>query len=76
MYDFPVEEKFRAEPAGAYIRKRLRHRAVVGDRVRVGPVELVVREIKNDRIVMVGLELEPEQHPLMRRVRRAFGFKA
>ena len=75
IYDFPVEEKFRAEPASAYIRKRLRHGAVVGDRVRVGPVELVVREIKNDRIVMVGLELEPEEHPLMSRLRRAIGLK-
>ncbi|WP_374632810.1 potassium/proton antiporter [Ferrovibrio sp.] len=76
MYGFPVEEKFRADPAGAYIRKRLRRGAVVGDRVRVGPVELVVREIKHDRIAMVGLELEPEEHPLLRRMRRAFGFKA
>ncbi len=75
IYDFPVEEKFRAEPASAYIRKRLRHGAVVGDRVRVGPVELVVREIKNDRIVMVGLELEPEEHPLMSRLRRVIGLK-
>jgi cell volume regulation protein A len=74
MYGIPVDDKDRMEPIGAYMRRRLRHRAVVGDRLRVGPVELVVREIRNDRITSVGIELEPEDHPLLRGFRRAFGF--
>lgn len=74
LYGIPVEEKDRSEPVGAYLRRRLRHRAVVGDRVRWGPVELVVREIRNDRITSIGIELEPEENPVWRGFRRAFGF--
>jgi cell volume regulation protein A len=74
LYGIPVEEKDRGEPVGAYLRRRLRHRAVVGDRVRWGPVELVAREIRNDRVTSVGIELEPEEHPIWRGFRRAFGF--
>lgn len=74
LYGFDVEERYKSMVVGAYIRERLKHRAVVGDRVRLGPVELVVRAIKKDRIATVGLELEPEEHPVMRRLRRAFGF--
>jgi cell volume regulation protein A len=74
LYGIPVEDKDRGDPVGAYMRRRLRHRAVVGDRVRWGPVELVVREIRKDRITSVGIELEPEEHPIWRGFRRAFGF--
>jgi cell volume regulation protein A len=74
LYGIPVDDKDRGEPVGAYVRRRLRHRAVVGDRVRWGPVELVAREIRNDRITSVGIELEPEEHPILRGIRRAFGF--
>ncbi len=74
LYGIPVEEKDRGEPVGAYMRRRLRHRVVVGDRVRWGPVELVAREIRNDRVTSVGIELEPEEHPIWRGFRRAFGF--
>lgn len=74
IYGIPVDEKDSKEPVGAHLRRRLRHRAVVGDRVRLGPVELVVREIRNDRITSVGIELEPEEHPILRGFRRAFGF--
>lgn len=74
LYGIPVEEKDRGEPVGTYMRRRLRHQAVVGDRVRWGPVELVVREIRKDRITSIGIELEPEEHPVLRGFRRAFGF--
>lgn len=74
LYGIPVEEKDRGEPVGSYMRRRLRHRAVVGDRVRWGPVELVAREIRKDRITSIGIELEPEEHPIWRGFRRAFGF--
>lgn len=74
LYGIPVDEKDRNEPVGAFVRRRLRHRAVVGDRLRVGPVELVVREIRKDAITQVGIELEPEEHPILRGFRRAFGF--
>ncbi len=72
MYGVEVEARYHAEPVAAYIRQRLRHAAVVGDRVRLGPVELIVREIKGNRITQVGLELEPEEHPVVRRFRQLF----
>ena len=75
LYGLPVDEKDRNEPVGAYVRQRLRHRAVVGDRLRYGPVELVVREVRNERITSIGIELEPEEHPVLRGIRRAFGFE-
>lgn len=75
LYGLPVDERDRNEPVGAYVRRRLRHRAVVGDRLRYGPVELVVREVRNERITSVGIELEPEEHPVLRGIRRAFGFE-
>lgn len=74
LYGLPVDEKDRKEPVGPFVRRRLRHEAVVGDRLRWGPVELVVREIRNGRITSVGIELEPEEHPILRGFRRAFGF--
>ncbi|WP_428247449.1 potassium/proton antiporter [Ferrovibrio sp.] len=74
MYGVEVEARYRDELVGAFIRRRLRHAAVVGDRVRLGPVELVVREIKGTRITQVGLELEPEEHPVVRRFRQLFRF--
>ncbi len=75
LYGLPVEEKDRNEPIGVYMRRRLRLRAVVGDRLRHGPVELVVREVRDERITSVGIELEPEEHPLLGGIRRAFGFE-
>lgn len=75
LYGLPVDEKDRNEPVGAFVRRRLRHRAVVGDRLRYGPVELVVREVRDERITSVGIELEPEEHPVLGGIRRAFGFE-
>ncbi len=43
----------------AYLSRRLKARAVVGDRVRAGGVELVVREMEQDRVTKVGLVLRP-----------------
>lgn len=42
-----------------YLARRLKARAVVGDRVRAGGVELVVREMEEDRVTKVGLVLRP-----------------
>lgn len=42
---------------GAYLEMHLGNRVVVGDRLRVGNVELVIRELEDDRITKVGLKL-------------------
>lgn len=43
----------------AFMRRHIRGRPVVGDRLRIGAVELVVRETKADEVTLVGLELDP-----------------
>jgi cell volume regulation protein A len=56
-YGLPVEPGDRALAVGAYIARRVGARAVPGDAVRVGDVELVVRAVRDGDIVEVGLRL-------------------
>jgi len=76
MYGIAVDPPDQQEPVASFILRKLRHRPVVGDRVRVGPVELVVREIKREKVTSVGLELEPEAYSILRRIRRRLRFRA
>jgi cell volume regulation protein A len=46
-----------AKSLGEYLDEAFHGRAVVGDRVRLGAAELVVREIEDGRISRVGLRL-------------------
>ncbi|HET6222238.1 MAG TPA: transporter associated domain-containing protein, partial [Dongiaceae bacterium] len=48
-----------AQPLGEVLLRHLDRLAVVGDRVRLGEVELVVREMDGDRVTRVGIELDP-----------------
>jgi cell volume regulation protein A len=56
-YDLPIEENRRDLTLAGYLHQAFHGRAVVGDRLRLGPAELVVRRIDNGRIVRVGLKL-------------------
>ena len=60
LYDLEVPQADRATTVGDYVLGRLRGKAVAGDRVPLGGVELVVRDMTEGRIVRVGIELEPE----------------
>ena len=60
LYDIEVPEADRAAAVGDYVLRRLRGKAVAGDRVPLGDVELVVRDMAEERIARVGIELEPE----------------
>ena len=44
---------------GEMFRRAFRDDLEVGDRLSLGPVELIVREMKNGRVTLVGLALEP-----------------
>jgi len=59
MYDLALGREPRDEPVGRFLRAKLGHEAAVGDRVRVGGVDLVVREIGKDGIASVGVDLDP-----------------
>ncbi|MBV8536915.1 MAG: hypothetical protein JO128_15050, partial [Alphaproteobacteria bacterium] len=51
---------------------RLGQTVVVGDRVKIGDIELVVRALRKEKIAKVGLEIEPEVErlPILRLWRR------
>jgi cell volume regulation protein A len=70
LYDLQTADEDRTTPVGVFLEGRLRGKAVVGDRLAFGGVELVVREMADQRVTKVGIELEPESwwrrhvHPL------------
>ena len=55
-FDVPVP-KDEVETLTQYLTQSFHGRVVVGDRVRVGRAQLVVREIEGGRITRVGLRL-------------------
>ncbi|MBI3452228.1 MAG: potassium/proton antiporter [Rhodospirillales bacterium] len=68
MYGVPFEPLDGGKTLAEFLKLRLGDTIVVGDRVQLGPVELVVREITEDGIVKVGLEVIPpaERLPILR----------
>ncbi len=46
-----------------FLQARLRRKPRVGDRVRVGDIELIVKAVLSERITEVGIELEPSGRP-------------
>ncbi len=72
MYAIPFEPLMLDETLDQFMRMRLGGSAVVGDRVPIGPVELIVREVDKGRITRVGLEIEPaaERLPALRLLNR------
>jgi cell volume regulation protein A len=67
MYGLTLGREDREEPVGRFLRGRLGHEAAVGDRLRVGGVDLVVREIEKGEIASVGVDLEPADVSLVPR---------
>jgi len=59
FYDVPVAEKDADVTLSRLIRNRLGRTAFPGDRVRVGEIELIVQTVEEERIVQIGLELDP-----------------
>jgi cell volume regulation protein A len=67
MYGLEFSREERDEPIGRFLRRRLGHQAAVGDRLRVGGVDLVVREIAKDEVASIGVDLEPADVSLVPR---------
>jgi cell volume regulation protein A len=61
MYGFAVNADIAGRTLAEHLQKVLRTRPVVGDRARIGSVELVVREIHERAISKVGLRLIPSE---------------
>lgn len=64
LYGVPVDPDERNLPLGAFLKRRLPPRPVVGDWVKVGEVELVVTELADDAVAKIGVALEPETRKL------------
>ncbi|TGG95556.1 potassium/proton antiporter [Natronospirillum operosum] len=56
MYGFPLPEDSKGHTLHSYLNRKF-DRPVVGDRVRLGSIELVVRDMQGDRCEKVGLKL-------------------
>lgn len=68
MYDVPVPAAEHGLSVDAFMRRHLPDRPVAGDRLRLGAVELIVRRTDaSARVSQVGIELDPQPLPLIRR---------
>ena len=67
LYDIPIPLATGTLTAGLFLRRHLKGSPVVGDRLRLGTVELIVRELSQDRVTKVGLELDPHPLPYLRK---------
>ncbi len=63
FYDIPIDPGERDLSLGEYLRRGLAQAAGVGDRLRVGNVELVVQEHDGSTITRVGIDLAPPPRP-------------
>ena len=63
LYGFTIADEHREVSVSGYFGKAFMGRAVVGDRLRLGRIELVVKEMERNRITKVGLNLHANRHP-------------
>jgi cell volume regulation protein A len=72
QYGLALELEHPLETLGDFLARRLEAEPVVGDRIKLGEAELVVRAVAEERIAEVGLELlaEEERLPAVRLWRR------
>jgi cell volume regulation protein A len=77
VYGLDLGEHRSGETLADFMHERLGKIAVVGDRIRLGEVELVVRAVKDGRVRTVGLELEDQREKLpARKAARRFRRRA
>jgi cell volume regulation protein A len=58
-YDFQVPPGDRRLTVGKFLKLHLRQSPEPGDRLRLGPVELIVQSVEDGRITRAGIELDP-----------------
>ena len=66
-YSVPIRARDANLTLGEHFARQYEHTAEVGDRVRLGPVTLVARELDEDRVAKVGLKIEGVRGALARR---------
>jgi potassium/hydrogen antiporter len=70
FYDLPVPEKDKAVTLADLVQARLGRKPLIGDRIRLGHIELIVQGVRGERITEVAIELEPRTraHPSLTRL--------
>jgi cell volume regulation protein A len=63
LYGVPIPEGSGGLTIATYLAEKLATLPTVGDRVRMGPIDLIVKTVEEDRIIEVGIDLEPERPP-------------
>ncbi|WP_234397679.1 transporter associated domain-containing protein [Sneathiella glossodoripedis] len=61
IYDFDVPVDFQSMTVAEYLSEQLGSSMGRGDRIHLGPIELIVREMLPENTPLVGLSLEPQQ---------------
>jgi cell volume regulation protein A len=69
FYALPIRERDAALTLAEHFDRHYEHTVEVGDRVRLGPVTLVARELDDDRVAKVGLKIEGVRGALARHAR-------
>ena len=62
-YDLPLDSRDDTETLSSLFRREFRSDLEIGDRLKLGPVDLIVREMAEGRITSVGIALEPTAPP-------------
>jgi cell volume regulation protein A len=70
FYALPIRERDANLSLGEHFARHYEHTVEVGDRVRLGPVTLVARELDEDRVAKVGLKIEGVRGALARHAHR------
>ncbi|MCW8193879.1 potassium/proton antiporter [Proteobacteria bacterium 005FR1] len=63
FYNVPLSDDEKRQSLAEFVGRRFHGKAVVGDRVRVGNVEFVVRQIVHGAIFQVGLKIRSAAEP-------------
>ncbi len=69
FYALPVRERDAHLTLGEHFARAYEHTVEVGDRVRLGPVTLIARELDDDRVSRIGLKIAGVQGALARHPR-------
>ncbi|PKU22292.1 potassium/proton antiporter [Telmatospirillum siberiense] len=63
-YGLPIGEEEETGTIGEIFRREYHSDLEIGDRLHLGPIDLIVRDMQEGRILSVGIALEPEEKPL------------
>jgi len=69
FYALPIRARDADLTLGEHFARRFEHTIEVGDRVRLGSVTLIARELDEDRVAKVGLKIEGVRGAIARRAR-------